>query len=130
MQLYTEHWPNSLTTDLVLRLADERFESVAEARFFYLCFRWSVPMPQPQYVVEDRAGLSVARLDFAWPARKRWVEVDGRVKYEKLLREGERASDVVLREKRRAQPAYIEERVRVELGVPPGVRQVQGHLLE
>ncbi|MAS55247.1 MAG: hypothetical protein CMJ44_11610 [Pimelobacter sp.] len=101
MQLYTEHWPNSLTTDLVLRLADERFESVAEARFFYLCFRWSVPMPQPQYVVEDRAGLSVARLDFAWPARKRWVEVDGRVKYEKLLREGERASDVVLREKRR-----------------------------
>ena len=103
MRTYVDLWPNTLATDLVLRLADKRFESVAEARFYYLCFRHSLPMPQPQYVVPDRWGNEFARLDFAWPERRRYVEVDGRVKYEKLLRDGERASDVVLREKRREQ---------------------------
>jgi hypothetical protein len=43
----------------------------------------------------------VARLDFAWPDLGVWVEFDGRVKYERLRKEGERASDVVLRERDR-----------------------------
>ncbi len=94
-------WPNSLRTDLVCRLADGRIESVVESRFFHLCFCYSLPMPEPQFIVGDRWGRQVARLDFAWPALKRWVEVDGLVKYEKPFRPGDRASDVVLKEKRR-----------------------------
>lgn len=101
MRARFEQWPGSLHTDLVLRLADKRIESVLESRFFCMCYLNSVPMPVPQYVVEDRGGVIVARLDFAWPELRKWVEVDGEVKYEKLLRPGERASDVVLREKRR-----------------------------
>lgn len=94
-------WPGSLTTELVLRLADARIESVLESRFFHLCFRYSIPLPVPQYVVTDLDGVVVARLDFAWPDLGRFVECDGRVKYEKLLRPGERAGDVVVREKER-----------------------------
>lgn len=101
MQSRLDLWPNTLNTDLVLRLADGRIESVLESRFFYMCFRYSIPMPVPQYVVEDRDGRLAARLDFAWPRLRKWAELDGLVKYEKLLRAGERASDVVLREKRR-----------------------------
>lgn len=94
-------WPSSLTTNLVLRLADARIESVLESRFVHLCYRNSIPMPEPQYAVPDENGVLVARLDFAWPARKKFVELDGAIKYEELLRPGERPADVVRREKRR-----------------------------
>lgn len=96
-----DHWPHTLTTDMVLRLADGRIESVGEGRVLHLCFTQGLPMPVPQYEVRDERGNVVARLDFAWPAYGVWVEFDGRVKYQELLRDGESATDVVLREKRR-----------------------------
>ncbi|MGN6782523.1 MAG: hypothetical protein ACTHJH_13565 [Marmoricola sp.] len=96
-----ETWPHTLRTDLVLRRADPRLESLGEARTFYLLFRHGFPLPQLQHEVRDETGRVVARLDFAWPSLGIWVEFDGKIKYEKLLKEGERASDVVLREKRR-----------------------------
>lgn len=95
------HWPDTLRTDLVLRLSDERFESVGECRTYYLCFREQLPMPEPQYEIKDERGNVIARVDFAWPELGVFLEFDGKVKYEKLLREGERASDVVLRERDR-----------------------------
>lgn len=94
------HHPNTLHTDLVLRLADPRIESVAESRAFYLMWRGSIPAPQPQFEIRNGSVL-VAALDFAWPQRKAWLEVDGEAKYVKLRREGESVTDVVLREKRR-----------------------------
>lgn len=96
-----DRWPQTLTTDLVLRLADGRIESVGEGRVLYLCFAQGLPMPCPQYEVSDESGNIVARLDFAWPEYGVWVEFDGRIKYQELLREGESVTDVVLREKRR-----------------------------
>lgn len=96
-----EQWPSSLRTDLVLRLADHRIESVAESRFVYLAWRQHLPAPEPQVEIADADGVVRARVDFAWPERGVFVEVDGRVKYEKLLRPGESVVDVVLREKKR-----------------------------
>lgn len=96
-----ERWPASLATDLALRLADGRCESVAESRFFYLCWRQGLPAPIPQYEVRDARGRLVAVLDFAWPWLGVFAEVDGRAKYLKLLRAGETADDVVMREKKR-----------------------------
>lgn len=96
-----ERWPNSLRTNIVLRLADGRMESVGETRTFYMCHRQGLPMPVPQLAIEDEHGHVVARVDFAWPELGVFLEFDGKVKYEKLLRDGERASDVVIREKRR-----------------------------
>jgi hypothetical protein len=96
-----EQWPDSRVVELVLRLADGRIESVGESRTLWACFHEGLPMPVPQYVVRDRRGCEVARVDFAWPELGTFLEFDGRIKYEALLRPGERASDVVLRERDR-----------------------------
>ena len=96
-----DHHPFTLTTDLVFRLADERIESVGESRTFYLMWRQSLPIAEPQLAITDRHGREIARLDFAWPERKRWLEFDGVQKYVKFLRPGESVTDVVLREKSR-----------------------------
>jgi hypothetical protein len=95
-----DRWPNSLATDLVIRLANSAIESVAESRTFHLCWRQRLPIPVPQYVVLDN-DVIVARLDFAWPELGAWLEFDGLVKYAGLVAQGETASDVVIREKKR-----------------------------
>lgn len=95
------HWPETLHTDLVLRLADGRCESIGESRTTYLCWKQQLPSPIPQFEIRDRTGRVVARVDFAWPEYGVFMEFDGRIKYERLLREGETAADTVLREKRR-----------------------------
>lgn len=94
-------WPGSLHSDLVLRLSNPLLESIGEDRTW--CFFWSsgLPMPLPQHPIRDRTGRIVARVDFAWPELGVWIEFDGKVKYEALLRPGESASEVVVREKRR-----------------------------
>ena len=96
-----DNWPHSRRIEVVLRLADPRVESVGESRVFWACFLEGLPRPIPQYEVRDRSGRVVARVDFAWPELGVFLEFDGRVKYEALLKPGERASDVVLRERDR-----------------------------
>jgi hypothetical protein len=93
--------PYTLRTDLVLRLADGRLESVGESRSFWMMYRYGVPAPVPQFEVIDSAGRVFARLDFAWPELKAWLEFDGREKYLKFLRDGDSVTDAVLREKQR-----------------------------
>lgn len=100
-------WPETLHTDLVIRLADPRIESVLETRFFYLCYRQGLPMPVPQYrVLDPHTGDLVARLDFAWPALGRYVECNGKHKYDELLKPGQRAGDVVFAQERRAERVH------------------------
>ncbi len=94
-------WPRTLTTGLVLRLADGRSESVGETRIRYLCWAMGIPAPEVNYPILDENGREVARVDLAWPELGVFLEFDGMVKYERLLKAGERASDVVVREKRR-----------------------------
>lgn len=93
--------PHTLTTDLVLRLADPRIESVGESRTFFLLWRHGLPAPEPQLVITHADGSEAARLDFAWPERQRWLEFDGRTKYLERRRKGETVVDAVLREKQR-----------------------------
>jgi hypothetical protein len=94
-------WPDTLPAEIVLRLANAKIESVGETRTFWCCFQQGLPMPEPQFEIKDANGRVVARVDFAWPELGVFLEFDGLIKYEKLLREGERASDVVIREKKR-----------------------------
>jgi hypothetical protein len=96
----TQH-PFTLKTDLILRLADGRMESVGEVRTFFMLYRAGVPAPVPQYELRDALGDLIARLDFAWPELGVWLEFDGRQKYVEHLREGESVVDAVLREKQR-----------------------------
>jgi hypothetical protein len=96
-----EHWPHSLKTHVTLRLADGRRESGGESRFHNLCWKQSLPCPEPQVPVFDERGQLVARCDAAWPRHGVFVEVDGRSKYTTLLRPGQSAADVMLAQQRR-----------------------------
>lgn len=98
-----EHWPNTLRTGLVLHRADGRIETVGESRTWHLILEAGLPAPVPQYPIRDSSGRVIYRVDFAWPELGVFLEFDGKVKYEKLLQPGQRASDVVLAEKRREQ---------------------------
>jgi hypothetical protein len=93
--------PFTLKTDLALRLADPRPESVGEVRTSFMLYRGGVPAPIAQYEVYDDRGHVIARLDFAWPELMVWLEFDGREKYLKFRRDGESVVDAVLREKQR-----------------------------
>jgi hypothetical protein len=94
-------WPGTLATDLAIRLADERIESVGESRSSYMFWRGGLPKPEPQYKVRDEWGHIVARVDFAWPEYGVFLEFDGKTKYQKYLKEGESELDAILREKKR-----------------------------
>ncbi|WP_205471250.1 type IV toxin-antitoxin system AbiEi family antitoxin domain-containing protein [Nocardioides sp. SYSU D00038] len=95
------HWPESLSTDLAVRLVEPRCESVAESRSWYLFWSQHLPMPVPQFVVTDAHGRTIARLDFAWPELGVFAEFDGRAKYGSLLQPGQTTTDVLLEERRR-----------------------------
>ena len=101
-QQFMTKWPGSLRHGLVLQLADGRCGgSVGEGRTLYLIFRQGLPMPEPQYAIENPAGKTIAFVDFAWPEYGVFLEFDGKIKYQELLEEGESPTDVVLREKKR-----------------------------
>lgn len=92
-------WPDSLRTDLILRLGDPRIESVGESRTYH--FLWTHHFPLPEVQLEVRDGSFLAYLDFALPDLGVWLEFDGRAKYLKYRRAGESVIDAVLREKAR-----------------------------
>lgn len=58
-------------------------------------------MLEPPYDVHHPSGALAARLDGARPSRRRWVELDGDVKYLGNRRPEETIEECVLREKRR-----------------------------
>lgn len=95
------HWPRSLATDLVLRLADHRSESVGETRARFLCWAQHLPAPIPNYAIHDENGFEFARVDLAWPELGLFLEFDGKTKYQEHRRAGESLVDCVLREKKR-----------------------------
>ena len=92
--------PHTLSTRTVLALADGASSGPAETRARYAIHRAGLPAPITQLHVYDHGEL-FAMLDFAWPDLKVWVEFDGKVKYEKYLRDGETPGDAVFREKQR-----------------------------
>jgi hypothetical protein len=94
-------WPYTLGMNVVLHLADPRFESVGESRCRFLFWSQGLPAPVPQFEVLHPDGRLAGRVDFAWPEHRLLVEFDGRVKYTRLRRPGESVEEAVLREKRR-----------------------------
>ena len=93
-------WPDTLTTRLVLGLADGRIESVGESRTSYLLWSQGLPRFEPQYQVRDHTGRVVARVDFAWPELGAFLEFDGRIKYDELP-EGKTLAQVLREERER-----------------------------
>lgn len=94
-------WPGSLSNNLLVCLFDARNMWPGEARTSHLLWRERLPRAVPQYEVRDDAGNLIGIVDFAWPELGVFLEFDGRIKYERLRREGETLEEVILREKRR-----------------------------
>lgn len=96
-----KEWPDTLGLWRVLDLCDGRSESVGETRTRLMVRDQGLPAPELQWVVHDRDGRFVGRVDLAWPEHGLILEFDGRVKYREHLRPGESIEDAVLREKAR-----------------------------
>ncbi|MFY0406590.1 type IV toxin-antitoxin system AbiEi family antitoxin domain-containing protein [Solicola sp. PLA-1-18] len=95
------HHRGARTAGITLRLADPLAESAGETRSRYLCYEFLLPAPRCQLVLERPDGLFVGRSDLGWEAHRHLAEFDGRIKYGRLLREGQTPSDVVVAEKAR-----------------------------
>jgi hypothetical protein len=95
------NFPGSVKARTVMRLADGRSGSPGESVTRVQCYRFGIPMPEPQFHVVGPRGQLIGIADFYWEDFRHLGEFDGKVKYQKLLRPGESASDCVIREKRR-----------------------------
>lgn len=93
------HWPGMQHVQIPVGMADGRSESVGESRVCWLCRVQHLPRPNLQYAVLDHRGVLVGTTDFDWKAYGLLGEFDGKVKYGRLLREGETPEDAVFREK-------------------------------
>ena len=95
------HRPGSRLAREVLNLADARAESPGESYSRVLFHQFRVPKPDLQYHVIGAGGRLVGIADFCWELERHLGEFDGKIKYGRLLREGETPADAVFREKRR-----------------------------
>jgi hypothetical protein len=81
--------------------ADGRAESPGESRTRVLMMRAGLQAPELQIEVHDRLGNFLGRTDLGYPEDSAVIEFDGKVKYQKLLKRGQSAADVVIAEKQR-----------------------------
>lgn len=84
-----------------LLFADGRSESVGESRTRVIIAELGLPAPILQVNVYSDVGAFLGRSDFGYPDQGVLVEFDGRAKYLKLLKVGQRPEDVLAAEKRR-----------------------------
>jgi hypothetical protein len=83
------------------RALDPRSESAGESLSRVLLHRMGLAPSDLQYEVHDASGALVGRCDFVWREQRTLGEFDGRVKYGRLLRPGQRPEDVLWAEKQR-----------------------------
>lgn len=96
------HWPDTLRSNVVLRMVDGRSDSVGATRIRFLCWAQGLPTPVPEYEITDpSSGRVLYRVDLAWPDLGVFLEFDGREKYTRFRRAGESLADCVERERRR-----------------------------
>ncbi|GAA4349926.1 hypothetical protein GCM10023145_12190 [Angustibacter luteus] len=92
-------WPGARRASRVLPLADGRAESPGES-----LARWALhqlDLAPDELQLEIRTDEGVVRVDFAWIRWRLVGEFDGKIKYGRLVKPGETASDVAWRERRR-----------------------------
>ena len=91
--------PGSRAVQRAIRFADGLSESVGESRSRVMMVTAGIPRPVLQFKVHDAEGNLLGRSDYSWRKGRVLGEFDGLVKYGRLLRRGESAGDVVVREK-------------------------------
>jgi hypothetical protein len=99
--LATTGWPGIRNARRVLAFSDGLSESVGESRSRVAIWRAGLPTPVLQWEVRGRQGRWIARTDYGWPELLTVGEFDGRVKYGRLVPDGEVPADVLFAEKLR-----------------------------
>ncbi len=94
-------WPGVRRARRTCGFADHRSESVGESVSRVDFAQVGLPTPTPQYEVLDEFGRLLARCDLGWEEHGTVGEFDGKVKYGRLLRPGQRVEEVVYAEKLR-----------------------------
>jgi hypothetical protein len=94
------HWPRTRHLHVPVHMATDKAESVGESRGLWLFWVEHLPAPTLQHEVHDGERF-VGRTDWGWPKLRGLGEFDGKVKYGRLLRDGQDPGEVVFREKQR-----------------------------
>jgi hypothetical protein len=94
-------WPGVRAARRVVAFADPRSGSVGESVSRVRIHLDGLPRPELQYEIRGPGGLLIATTDFGWKERRTVGEFDGKIKYGRLLRPGQRPEDVVFDEKLR-----------------------------
>lgn len=94
-------WPGIARARRAAGLMDGGSESVGESVSRVILIENGAPRPALQYEVRNERGETVGIADFGWEAERTLGEFDGKIKYGRLLKPGESATDVVYAEKRR-----------------------------
>jgi hypothetical protein len=96
-----ERWPGVRAARRVVAFLDERSESPGESASRVRLMEEGLPRPEPQHEIFGPDGRLIARVDFYWEEHKTVGEFDGRIKYGRLLKPGQRIEDVLFDEKLR-----------------------------
>lgn len=96
-----DRFPGSCHGRTAIRLATPKCDSPGESVTRVQFYRYDIPMPEPQWEVLDDGGALIGYADFWWKEYRHLGEFDGKEKYLRYLRPGEKPSDCVFREKRR-----------------------------
>ena len=99
--LAMERWPGVRAARRVVEFLDARSETPGESMSRVRLMEEGLPRPELQSEIFGSNGQLVARVDFYWDDYKTVGEFDGKIKYGRLLKPGQRIGDVVFAEKLR-----------------------------
>lgn len=96
-----DRWPGIRAARRVVDFLDERSESVGESVSRVRLMEQGLPPLEPQREIFGPDGRLIARVDFYWKEHQTVGEFDGKIKYGRLLKPGQRIEDVIFEEKLR-----------------------------
>jgi Transcriptional regulator, AbiEi antitoxin len=99
--LAMERWPGVRAARRVIEFLDERSESPGESASRVRLMEEGLPRPEPQHEIFGPDDRLIARVDFYLEEHKTVGEFDGKIKYGRLLKPGQRIEDVLFDEKLR-----------------------------
>jgi hypothetical protein len=97
--LAMERWPGIRAARRVVEFLDVRSESAGESMSRVRLVEEGLPRPDLQQEIFGPGGRLIARVDFYWKEHTTVGEFDGKTKYGRLLKPGQRIEDVVFQEK-------------------------------
>jgi hypothetical protein len=97
--LTMQRWPGVRAARRVVAFLDVRSESAGESMSRVRLVEEGLPRPDLQREIFAPDGRLIARVDFYWEEHKTVGEFDGKIKYGRLLKPGQRIEDVIFDEK-------------------------------